>query len=89
MHSRLVNVSMASFRPELAASITNALARTYIEQSLDTRFQTSTEAGQWLGTQIEDQRSKVEELDRQLQSLKEEEGLINIEERRTLLRGSR
>ena len=84
-NSRLVSVSVASYRPDLAARITNALARTYIAQSLDTRFQTSSEAGQWLGAQIEDQRAKVEALDRELQALREQEGLVNIDERRTLL----
>jgi succinoglycan biosynthesis transport protein ExoP len=84
-NSRLVTVSVASYRPELAASVTNGVARTYIAQSLDTRFQTSSEAGDWLRAQIEDQRKKVESLDRQLQELKKEEGLVNIEERRPLL----
>ena len=37
-NSRLVNVSVASGRPELAASATNALAQLYIQQSLDLRF---------------------------------------------------
>jgi capsular exopolysaccharide synthesis family protein len=84
-NSRLVNVSVASGRPELAANATNALAHLYIQQSLDLRFETSSEAGQWLGTQIEEQRKKAEEADHRLQELKRQEGLVNIEERRTLL----
>jgi capsular exopolysaccharide synthesis family protein len=84
-NSRLVNVSVASFRPELAAQVTNALARTYIEQSLDTRFQTSSDAGQWLGSQIEEQRQEVERLETKLRALAEREGLVNLGERRTLL----
>ena len=84
-NSRLVTVSVASGRPELAAAATNALANLYIAQSLDLRFQTSSEAGHWLGTQIDEQRSKVEQLDRQLQGDKQKEGLVNIEERRLLL----
>ncbi len=87
-NSRLVNVSVASGRPELAAlaaAATNALAQLYIQQSLDLRFETSSEAGEWLGGQIEEQRKKAEEADRRLQALKRQEGLVNIEERRTLL----
>jgi uncharacterized protein involved in exopolysaccharide biosynthesis len=84
-NSRMVTVSVASHRPELAARLTNTLASTYIAQSLDTRFQTSSAAGQWLGTQIADQRRNVEALDRELQALREQEGLVNIDERRTLL----
>jgi polysaccharide biosynthesis transport protein len=84
-NSRLVNVSVTSGRPDLAASATNALAHLYIQQSLDLRSETSSEAGQWLGGQIDEQRKKAEAADRRLQDLKRQEGLVNIEERRTLL----
>ena len=84
-NSRLVNVSVTSGRPELAATATNALAHLYIQQSLDLRSETSSEAGQWLGGQIEAQRKKAEAADERLQTLKRQEGLVNIEERRTLL----
>jgi capsular exopolysaccharide synthesis family protein len=84
-NSRLVAVSVAAFRPDLAAQATNAVAGTYIEQSLDRRFQTSSEAGTWLGSQIHEQQDRVKELERQLQAIREREGLVNIEERRTLL----
>jgi len=84
-NSRLVNVGFSSFQPDLAARAANALANAYIEQSLDQRFQTSSEAGTWLNDQIKDQQRKVEELGRQLQAIREREGLVNIDERRTLL----
>jgi polysaccharide biosynthesis transport protein len=84
-NSRLVNVSVTSGKPDLAATVTNTLAQLYIRQSLDLRSQTSSEAGEWLGTQIDEQRRKVEYADRKLQQLKTDEGLVNIEERRTLL----
>jgi polysaccharide biosynthesis transport protein len=84
-NSRLVNVSVASYRPDLAANATNTLAQLYIRQSLDLRSQTSSEAGEWLGGQIEEQRKKAEEADHRLQALKRQQGLVNIEERRSLL----
>jgi succinoglycan biosynthesis transport protein ExoP len=84
-NSRLVNVSVTSGRPDLAATATNALAQLYIRQSLDLRSQTSSEAGQWLGTQIAEQRRKAEQADARLQDLKRQEGLVNVEERRGLL----
>ncbi len=84
-NSRLVDVSVTSGSPDLAANVTNTLAQLYIRQSLDLRSQTSSEAGEWLGTQIAEQRRKVERADLKLQELKREEGLVNVEERRTLL----
>ena len=74
-----------AFRPDLAMNIANKLSQLYIQQTLEFRYQTSSEAGQWLGTQIDQQRKKVEEGHQELQKLKEREGIVNIEERRTLL----
>ena len=84
-NSRLVTVSFEAHRPELAAAVANKLAHVYIAQTLEFRFETSSEAGQWLGTQITEQRKAVEEAEASLQKLKEQEGIVNIEERRTLL----
>jgi capsular exopolysaccharide synthesis family protein len=84
-NSRLVVVSVTSGDPAMAARLANGVAKTYIEQSLDFRYQTSSEAGTWLGGQIAEQRKRVQQLDEQLQALKSREGVVNIEERRTLL----
>jgi succinoglycan biosynthesis transport protein ExoP len=84
-NSRLVLLEFEAGRPDLAAQVANRLAQVYIEQTLDFRFQTSSEAAEWLRTQIEEQRRKVEEAEISLQELKEREGIVNVEERRTLL----
>ena len=84
-NSRLVTVTYESYRPDMAAAAANRLSQLYIQQTLEFRYQTSSEAAQWLGQQIEEQKTKVEEADRALQKVKEQEGIVNIEERRTLL----
>lgn len=84
-NSRLVAVSVETFRPELAAQIANELSRRYIEQTLEFRYQTSSEATKWLSQQLDDQRAKVAAAEQALQRLKEREGIVNVEERRTLL----
>lgn len=84
-NSQLVSVAVESYRPELSAQIANRLAQLYIRQTLEFRYQTSSDAGQWLGDQIEEQKKKVEATDLALLKVKEKEGIVNIEERRTLL----
>ena len=84
-NSRLVAVGCEAFRPELASTIANKLSQLYILQTLEFRFRTSSEAGQWLGDQVDEQRKKAELAAQELQKLKEREGIVNIEERRTLL----
>src|SRR4051812_23235431 len=83
--TRIVGIGAEAFRPDLAMNIANKLSVLYIEQTNEQRYQTSSEAGQWLGSQIDQQRKRVEEGTQELQKLKEREGIVNIEERRTLL----
>lgn len=84
-NSQVAVLAFESFRPELAARVANEVAETYIQQSLDFRYQTSSEASVWLDDQIAAQQRRVEALDQELQEIKEREGIVNIEERRLLL----
>lgn len=84
-NSRLVSVRFEAYRPELATQCSNRLSQLYIQQTLDFRFKTSSEAGQWLAHQIDEQQKKAQTAELALQQLKEKDDLVNIEERRTLL----
>ena len=83
--SRLVAISFEAFSPELAAQGANSLSKLYIEQTLEFRFQTSSDAGAWLGAQVEEQRKKVQAAQDELDKIKQRDGIANIEERRSLL----
>jgi capsular exopolysaccharide synthesis family protein len=83
--SRLVALAFEAYSPQLAAEGANALAKLYILQTLEFRFRTSSEAGQWLGAQIEEQRKKVQDAEQELDKIKQRDGIVNIEERRGLL----
>ncbi len=84
-NSRLVTLSYESDRPESAASVANRMAQLFMQQTLDVRYQTSSDANQWLGGQVEEQRVKIAQGETELQRLKQEQGLVNIDERRALL----
>jgi capsular exopolysaccharide synthesis family protein len=83
--SQLVRVGYESFNPALAARVANEVSRKYIEQALEFRYQISSEASQWLETQIAEQRKKVEQAEERLQQIKERDGIGAIDERRSLL----
>jgi len=83
--SQLVAIAFRSFRPDLAARAANAVAEAYIRQTLEFRYRTSAEAGTWLVKEKEEQARKVEAAEQVLQTFQDKEGLVNIEERRTLL----
>ena len=83
--SRLVNLHFRAYDPQVAANAVNALAQLYIEQSLELRFTTSSEATGWLSERLKEQEAKVEAAEQALQDYREREGLINQEARQGLV----
>ena len=83
--SRLVNLHFRAYDPQVAADAVNALAALYIQQSLELRFTTSTEATGWLSERLKEQQAKVEAAEKALQEYRESEGLVNQEERQGLV----
>lgn len=79
---RLVNLRFTAYDPGFAAEVVNALARAYIEQSVEFRSSTSTEASDWLLERIGDQKRKMEESQKALQEFRERHHLVNVDEGR-------
>jgi polysaccharide biosynthesis transport protein len=83
--SRLVNLRFSAYDPGLAAQAVNALAELYIKQTLEFRFTISSEATGWLGDRLKEQQEKVQTAEKALQQYREKEGLVNPEERQSLV----
>ena len=65
-NSQLVEVSFVSHKPELAFSVAQAMAETYIEYDLDSRVDSSRKAKDFLAEQIELTRKKLEDSEKKL-----------------------
>ena len=83
--SRLVNLHFRAYDPQVAADAVNALAQLYIEQSLELRFTTSTEATGWLSDRVKDQHVKLLAAEMALQQYRESQGLVAQESREGLV----
>src|SRR5207247_7951995 len=57
---RLVNLRCNAYTPQLAALVANTIAETYIEQSVNTRYSTSSAATEFMSAQMRDQSRKLE-----------------------------
>jgi capsular exopolysaccharide synthesis family protein len=64
----------------VAAEIVNAHVDQYIEQSLEKRFLASTQATEWLDTQLAEERKRVETVEKALQSFREQHDALSLEE---------
>ena len=75
-NSRIVEIRYNSSDPVFAAEAANALAKAYIQQSLELRFNNSKEAADWLGDRLADQRKAVETSESALQAFREKNGAV-------------
>ena len=80
-NSMLVKIHFDSNHPELSAQVANTLAASYMQQNLELRFVTTEKAKEWLTTQLQDLKGKVERADEDLQSFGSKHDIISLEEK--------
>ena len=78
---RLVNLRFNAYTPQLAAQVANTLAETYIEQSVNMRFTTTSAATEFLSDQVREQKRKLEQAETALQGFKRKHGLVGVDEK--------
>jgi capsular exopolysaccharide synthesis family protein len=84
-NTRLVELRYRSPDPAFAARAANALAQEYINQTLDSRLGASREAVEYLSRQLEEQRQKVAESERALQTYKEQNDAIGVDDQQNIV----
>ena len=75
--TNLVEVSFVGASPQLAADVANAVAETYIDWNLETKYATLGKAGRFIGAQIEQLKSEIAEKERELQAYGREKGIVS------------
>jgi capsular exopolysaccharide synthesis family protein len=77
-NSRIVEIRYASSDPEFAAQAANAVAKAYIEQNMEYRFNASKDAADWLAGRLAEQRKALEASEAALQAYKEKNGAVSV-----------
>lgn len=83
--SRLVDIRVAHTDPARAELIANTLAMQFISGNLDRKKKSSSDAEEWLKTESNSQRRKVEEAEAALQAYKERLNNVSFEERENIV----
>jgi capsular exopolysaccharide synthesis family protein len=76
--SQIAEIRYSSTDPIFAAQAANTVAKAYIEQNLESKFNTSKEATDWLSDRLTEQRKAVEASEAALQAYKEQNGGVSI-----------
>ncbi len=75
--SRLVRIAYESEDPQLSARVANGFAESFINSSLERRYQASSYARDFLQRQIAAVRQELENSERQLVAYAQQQGIIN------------
>lgn len=76
--SQLAKISFESRDPELAASVSNAVADVYIESDLEARYKMTKQASSWLQERLSSLKTKLDESERSLQNYRDKEGIADV-----------
>jgi capsular exopolysaccharide synthesis family protein len=79
-HTRVLDVTVDSKDPQLAADFANTLLKEFIQQNLESRYETTHKTGEWLRREIDDARTKLLASEDALQRYARESGLIFTDE---------
>lgn len=79
-NSRLVEVSYSNHDPQLAQLVTNTLVTKFIDQNYRNRYTTTMRASEWLSTQLNDLREKVQEANQAVSDYQKKHGFVEAED---------
>ena len=85
--SRLVKVSFDSYNPQLAADAANAVARSFIDFNIESKFEATNEARNWLEQQLQEMKAKMERSEESLNDYAAKNGIIFVNERQDEKKG--
>jgi polysaccharide biosynthesis transport protein len=87
-NSRLVRLYYQSPDPQLATTILNNLAKSYINLNLERRFDASTYARNFLQERLQQVKAKLEESERDLVEISRREEIIAIDQKESVITGN-
>lgn len=82
--SRIVKVSIDHSRPEVAQRVANGYAEVFIADNLDRRFDATAYARKFLEERLKQLKTKLEESERQLVKYAEDQGIIRLDDNKSL-----
>jgi len=83
-YTQLFRVSFEATDRQLAAEVVNAVARVYIQSQMDAKLRSTREAGNWVGSRIEDLKANLEASQQALQEFRDRENIIDVAGGQTL-----
>jgi len=84
--SRLVEVSVDSVDPGLAAAVANALVRNYVESNFQSKYETTRQATAWMEQQLNELKAKVQKSQQALVDYERENSVADVGDKENVVR---
>lgn len=84
-NTRVMEIHYNSTDPQLAASVVNTLASTYVEQNFKTKFESTMQASDWLSKQLVDLQMKVETSQEKLVRYQKDHEILGTDEKNNII----
>ena len=78
--TEIIEIHFRSGDPSFAANVANAVARTYLENNFQTKYQAMRQTSDWLTKQLDDVKKNGEIAEQQLISYQKKTGLLGTDE---------
>jgi polysaccharide biosynthesis transport protein len=83
-NSRIIEVHYRSSDREMAANVVNTLMQTYVANNIQSRFDSTMQASDWLQKQLVDMQMKVETSQEKLVRYQKEHEILGIDEKQNI-----
>jgi len=83
--TRILELHYLSTNPQLSAEIVNEIAKAYIEQNYQAKFESTVNTSQWLSQQLSDLQLKVETSQQRLIDYQKEHGIVGVDEKQNVI----
>ena len=78
--SRVIALTARSTDPTLAAAVANTLSELYLVEQLETKFEATQRAADWLNTRVDELREQVEASERAVEDYRRLHGLVRSDD---------
>jgi polysaccharide biosynthesis transport protein len=81
----IIEIQYADPDPRKAAGFVNALIHAYIDQNLQTKYETATQVSNWLTSKLQELKRKVESSQQELVDYQKQRGILGIDEKQNIV----
>ena len=83
--SSLVKISFTTPSPQLSALLANTWAKSFIDHSLEMKYNATVQAGEWLSKQLQDVLGKLEQSEAKLHEFAKQKEILTIGEKKDIV----